>query len=581
MKPIHAAPISGAALALLVAVGAPALAATDSTTLTNGAELTVTLDPAGSNGTYLIPEGDTNVDVPFTGDASVGEGEPNVHWTYVIDVSGSTVNPCGGGLGTILDCEKAAVMTLNATVVADGSALDVGLAVFGEVGASADMSDDAGNQPINAPNVADVTTVINSVTFGGVAEHTARNVGQDATNYAAGLAAALTSVSASSAASKNVVFLSDGASNAGAADFPAALGALAGQATIYSFAVGTGTTCGSGSAGTLQAIAEESEGTCTNVPDPSDLPDIVENVTATELSSIAMSANATLDSVMPSLPAAGPETADFTATANDLTPGTHSVCASATGLGPTSDPTSEQTVTACEDVDVYAFALAPATATNELGEDNAHTVTATLTGPAGSLEGFSVDFVVAGANAGATGTCVPASCETDAAGQVTFTYQVPVESDSLGTDTITGTVTIDDETGPREVEKEWVDMTPPVAMCVEGPNPSGKIPAAPGKGGQAQNPDGFWTISAEDDVWADADVEVYVRDSGSGTVFGPYANPTNIKYVQAPGGSPTEEPGPGVVDVFLKGTGDAQVHAVDGSGNISEPVDCLVPPPPK
>ena len=68
---------------------------------------------------------------------------------------------------------------------------------------------------------------------------------------------------------------------------------------------------------------------------------------------------------------------------------------------------------------------------------------------------------------------------------------------------------------------------------------------------------------------------------GSGTVFGPYDNPTNIKYVQAPGAEPTEKPGSGAVDYNLKGTGDAQVYAVDGSGNISDRVECLVPPPPK
>lgn len=570
------------ALALVVAVAAPAAAATDSVTLANGAELSVTVDPPGSSGTFLVPAGDADVDVPVTGEASIGEGEPNVHWTYVIDVSGSTGASCGSGLGTILACEKAAVGNLNAAVVADGSALDVGLTVFGNGGASADMSSDAGDQPVVAPDDAGFATVLGSVTFGEVGQFVLRSVGQGSTNYTAGLTAALTSVNASAAASKNVVFLSDGLSNVGTGGFTDALDALeATGATIYSFAVGgsSSVTCTNGSAGTLQQMANQTGGTCTEVPDPADLPDIVQNVTATQMTDVTLT-GATLDTISPAPPFDGPETADFTATAAGLTPGTHQVCADATGLGPKSDTASEQTVQACEDIHVFGFALAPATATNELGSDSEHTVTATVTGPAGMLEGWPVAFAVTGQNAGETGTCTPAACTTDASGEVSFTYDVDVAPSSLGTDTITATVTIDDESGDLSVTKEWVDTTPPVASCTPGPNPGGQMPGAAGAGG-AQNPNGFYTLTATDDVWGEADLGLYVTDTGSGHVFGPYANPTNIKYTEAPGGSPSEKPGPGAVDWRLTGSGDASVHAVDGSGNVSAPVSCLVPPPPR
>jgi hypothetical protein len=582
MKNARSARIGVAALALVVAIAPPAIAATDSATLSNGAELSVTVDPAGSGGTFLIPAGDTDVDVPFTGSASVGEGEPNVHWTYVIDVSFSTTQSCGAGLGSILDCEKAAVTNLNNTIVSDGSALDVGLAVFGDNGASADMSADAGNQPVTAPDSPGVNTVIGSVAIGGVGQFTPRNVGDGSTNYTAGLQAAAVSVGASTAASKNVVFLSDGDSNVGGgAAFDDAVDALAAAgATIYSFAVGAGTSCTSGSAGTLQEMATATDGACDEVPDPANLPDIVQNVTATQLTSVTLT-GATLDSIAPVPPVDGPVTAPFTATAADLEPGTHEVCAEATGLGPKSEATSEQSVEACEDVHVFSFALAPATATNELGVDDEHTVTATVDGPAGMLEGLPVDFQVTGQNSGATGTCSPAACTTDADGEVTFTYEVPVAPASLGVDTISATVTIDDEDGTLSVEKEWVDTTPPVAMCVPGPNPNGKIPAAPGKGGKAQNPDGFYTISAVDDVWGEVDLDLFVTDDGTGFVFGAFENPTNLKYVQAPGATPSQSPGSGAVDWNLKGQGDAVVHAVDGSGNTSDTVDCLVPPAPQ
>ncbi|KAB7745595.1 VWA domain-containing protein [Nostocoides sp. F2B08] len=581
MNSSRAARLGVATLALLVAVAPPAIAATDSATLSNGAELSVTLDPAGSGGTFLIPVGDTDVDVPFTGSASVGEGQPNVHWTYVIDVSGSAGNACGGGLGTILDCEKAAVTNLNTTIVSDGSALDVGLAVFGTNGASADMSSAGGDQPINAPSSPDVNTVIGSVVIGGVNLFMPRAVGSGSTNYTAGLTAASTSVNASAAVSKNVVFLSDGASNTGGGGFNAAVTSLVNaDATIFSFAVGAGAACNTGSDGTLQAMADATGGTCTNVANPANLPDIVQNVTATELSSVTLT-GATLDSIAPVPPVDGPVTANFSATAADLTPGTHEVCAEATGLGPKSDATSEQTVEACEDVHVFAFSLAPATATNELGVDNEHTVTATVDGPAGMLAGWPVDFAVTGNNAGATGTCSPADCTTDANGEVTFTYEVPVAPSSLGTDMIGATVTIDDETGSLEVEKIWDDTTPPVAMCVPGPNPGGQIPAAPGSGGRAQNPDGFYTISAVDDVWGAVDVDLFVTDDGSGHVFGAFDNPSNIKYTQAPGAEPAQKAGSGAVDWNLKGKGDAVLTAEDGSGNVSDPVDCLVPPAPQ
>ena len=72
------------------------------------------------------------------------------------------------------------------------------------------------------------------------------------------------------------------------------------------------------------------------------------------------------------------------------------------------------------------LALAPLEETNELGSDDTHTVTATILGDPTQVAGILVDFAVTGQYAGTTGDCVPASCLTDAAGQVTFTYSVPV-----------------------------------------------------------------------------------------------------------------------------------------------------------
>jgi len=127
--------------------------------------------------------------------------------------------------------------------------------------------------------------------------------------------------------------------------------------------------------------------------------------------------------------------------------------------------------------------------------------------------------------------------------------------------------------------KTVVDTTPPVASCVESVNPDGEIPDAPGKGGKGQNQDGFYQINATDIV--DPDPQVFVVDDGTGFVFGPFPSGTNIKYTEANGAKPSQKPGSGAVDWKLNGQGDASVHAVDFSGNVSASAACLVPPDPK
>ena len=359
---------------------------------------------------------------------------------------------------------------------------------------------------------------------------------------------------------------------------------MAGQATIYPFAVGAGASCAGGSAGTLAAMAAASGTTCFPVADPADLPDVIKNVTATTLDSLAvdLDGSSVSSTTTPALPQAGPASVSWSAPGDDLAPGSHEVCATATGTGPASDPTATATAHRCETFSVFGFALAPPTATNELGTDDTHTVTATVSGPAGDLAGWPVDFAVsAGPNAGTAGTCAPASCETDATGHVTFTYTVAKEPDSLGTDTITGTLDVNGDTVSLDVSKLWQDTTPPVAKCVEGPNPGGQTPQAPGNGGQGQNQDGFYRLVASDDIWPDDALEVFVKDDGSSVVFGPFAVGDDVKYTEANGAKPSQKPGSGVVEWQLKGRGDAKVYAVDGSGNVSATVACLVPPAPQ
>lgn len=245
--------------------------------------------------------------------------------------------------------------------------------------------------------------------------------------------------------------------------------------------------------------------------------------------------------------------------------------------------------------------LAPDTEDNEfdgVAGSQTHTVTATVTDDFGDpVEDVLVDFSVgSGPNAGASGTCVDADCRTDASGEVSFTYATLQSGPSgLGTDSVTGTAGTQANVAVElsdTVVKNWVDTTPPVPACTESVNPNGNTtpPAGsttlPGsKGGQ--NEDGYYELSASDAVWPDGSLQIFVIDSGSGTVFGPFAVSDVIKYTEASGVTPKSKPigssngQAGAVVAHIIGNGDPQVIAVDGSGNVSDPLTCLVPPLPK
>jgi hypothetical protein len=354
-------------------------------------------------------------------------------------------------------------------------------------------------------------------------------------------------------------------------------------------AIGTGNSCTGGTDGTLQQIADATGGACYEREDPGDLPDIIPDLISTSLDSLGFAVDGGAESpidnanIDPDLPQPGPVSVTYNALAAGLTPGDHVLCTTAYG----SDGAGSASVTQCETIHLYQLTLAPDGVVNELGvDDSEHTVTADLLGPEDGLApvgGRDILFsITAGPHADGNQTVV-----TEADGTAPYTYSVLVEPASLGTDTIQACVTLNDplgETGCTSVTKTWQDTTPPVPACIETVNPDGdKVPVAPGKGGKHQNPDGFYELLADDIVWPDEDLEVYVVDTGSGTVFGPFAVGAKIKYTEDADGLPDQKymGGPNsAIDWHIIGTGDAQLYAVDGSGNVSDPVDCLVPPPP-
>ena len=119
------------------------------------------------------------------------------------------------------------------------------------------------------------------------------------------------------------------------------------------------------------------------------------------------------------------------------------------------------------------------------------------------------------------------------------------------------------------------------ATCRETTNPAGNnVPpagftTAPGTNpNSGQNPDGFYILGT--DTGQD---RVFIFDSGSGTVFGPFAPGTKIKYTESNGAKPGIKSigGPNsAVAWHINGKGDAFAFSGDGVK-----VPCLVPPPPK
>jgi hypothetical protein len=110
-----------------------------------------------------------------------------------------------------------------------------------------------------------------------------------------------------------------------------------------------------------------------------------------------------------------------------------------------------------------------------------------------------------------------------------------------------------------------IDITPPVVACTAGPKPDGRLNPDPWLN---RDPDAnVWTLNAADNVDKDTDLKIFVRDSVSGTVFGPYAPGTTIKLIQAPRAKPEVKPGVGAVNWEITVQGCAVLDVRDAAGN--------------
>lgn len=401
------------------------------------------------------------------------------------------------------------------------------------------------------------------------------------TNFEAAVQQACALVQQSTNPNNIVVFLSDGEATAGANainDLPCSPQ----DATFHTFAVGSGSSCANtgGGRGSLAQIAAATGGTCTNVTNVANLPGVVPGIIASQLTKLELTVDggAPQDisgSASPGLPQAGPASVSYSTTVPGLAPGNHTLCVTAHG----SDGGGAGSVTHCHDVVVASITLAPATENNELGTPGqTHTVTATVAaGADGGVSGVTVGFSIgSGPNAGASD-----SATTNAAGEATFTYTATQGLAGLGTDTIEGCFTDSQSTTVcDQAQKRWIDTTAPTVTCEPTTNPSGdNVPSAGDNPKAGQNPDGFYVLTATDAV--DPSPQLTLADSASPATFGPFASGTKIKLTQAPGATPTQKPGTGVIDWQIRTKGDGALTATDASGNTSAPVSCKVAPAPK
>lgn len=319
--------------------------------LPGGTSISVTIDsPADET---VFPQGTVTV----TGTASVGAAAvvKDTAITYVIDVSGSTAASCDGTARTILRCEIQASAALNARAAEPTSVIGtIGTVIFGSSAAVADLRPAAGDQPLTTPaadlngnGTRDAEEVFDSMAQGQVGLFTARSV-PTGTFFPDAVVKTTAVTNAQTESRKIVVFLSDGFS---AGDVNPALDAVPANVDIHTFAIGGGSACQAGDYNaSLQAIADRTGGTCTQVPDPANLPDVLPGLLESTLTGLTATvdggAAVPVTDVSPVPPQTGPANVTYSFTTGALTSGRHRICVTAHG----EDHGGTGQVTDCVDV---------------------------------------------------------------------------------------------------------------------------------------------------------------------------------------------------------------------------------------
>jgi Mg-chelatase subunit ChlD len=222
----------------------------------------------------------TTVTANFVGLADIsggGQQKTFAHFTYVIDISGSTnarscTNSSTGQTQTILSCEKIAVISFNDRVVDLGVAVDVGVVAFNSNGNALDLNlTEDGFQVLAPPEDPDIDSAINALTSGG------GTVFKDALGDAIALVNQSYALNPQVSASY-IIFVTDGLSDNENLDEE--IGELNKMGTIlYAFAVGDGSNCD----GPIGDLADNTNGKCTPVSNATDLDDILQDIVFKEL----------------------------------------------------------------------------------------------------------------------------------------------------------------------------------------------------------------------------------------------------------------------------------------------------------
>ena len=181
------------------------------------------------------------------------------------------------------------------------------IAIFADGGNTADMSAEAGDQPLIDPNEAPtdrVETVANSANSNGsgnpagLTQFDVRTVLAGETDFSQGMDAATAILGGATNGTLRVIFLSDGISTQANAPggFGGALTRLVDTGAIVdTFAVGPTAECdpaGDSPTGELFQISEATGCSCTPVPDPAALPDLLPDLLFTELTSVQVAVDA-------------------------------------------------------------------------------------------------------------------------------------------------------------------------------------------------------------------------------------------------------------------------------------------------
>ncbi|HEX6475103.1 MAG TPA: hypothetical protein VF114_08480 [Candidatus Limnocylindria bacterium] len=286
--------------------------------------------------------------------AAIGAAQSTATTTlvYVLDVSRTTrrSNGCGGDQNsdgradTVLDCEIASAARLNAEAITNGQVTAVGLVGFAEGAVTGDLAPDAGPQDLIGPEVdhdGDQTpNVVEAMQSAFSAISPSAPVGfrvfsevitrSPTTDFSAGIAATCQVLASAETENRVVVFLSDGLNLTGqhvSEVLPCSEGAV-----FHSFAVGTEANCSDEpEVGGLATIAELTNGTCTDVPDLTQLPEILEDVVSPQILRMELSVDGgdPIDishASSPQPPQPGPETLTIAYPIPALTPGEHRLC---------------------------------------------------------------------------------------------------------------------------------------------------------------------------------------------------------------------------------------------------------------